>query len=108
MAHILPFDRITDRDGAAVGGKGFQLAKLVQAGLPVPPGFCIKAESLEGLHDPAIRSMIVEAYRALGGGAVAVRSSAVVEDSAEFSYAGQFETILPVEGETQVLTAIER
>src|SRR6187200_1024396 len=108
MAHILPFDRITDHDRASVGGKGFQLARLAQADLPVPPGFCITPESLEGLHDPTIRTLIIEAYRALGGGVVAVRSSAILEDSAELSFAGQFETVLGVEGEPEIVAAIQR
>src|SRR5262245_54183147 len=107
MAIILPFEQITESDRRAVGGKGYQLARLVQAGLPVPAGFCIKAEALEGLHDPTIRAAILKSYRALGGGSVAVRSSAVVEDLAEFSFAGQFATILGARSETEVLAAVQ-
>jgi pyruvate,water dikinase len=108
MPSILRFEQITERDRAAVGGKGYQLARLAQAGLAVPPGFCVTTEALEDLHDPAIREAILVAYRALSGGPVAVRSSAVIEDSAEFSFAGQFETILNIDGDEPVLDAIGR
>jgi pyruvate,water dikinase len=39
---------------------------------------------------------------------VAVRSSATAEDSADASFAGQLDTILGVQGETQVLEAIKQ
>jgi rifampicin phosphotransferase len=108
MPATLPLDQVTDHDRASVGGKAFQLAKLIQAGLPVPPGFTIKAEALESLHDPSMRAEILAAYRDLGGGPVAVRSSAVFEDSAEISFAGQFETVLDVRGEDALIAAVER
>ncbi len=50
---------------------------------------------------------ILEAYRRLGGGLVAVRSSATVEDLAEASFAGQQSTFLNVEGEEQVVRAVQ-
>jgi pyruvate,water dikinase len=46
---------------------------------------------------------IRDAYRRLGGGLVAVRSSATSEDHLDASFAGQYETILNVQGE-KVLT----
>lgn len=51
----------------------------------------------------AIRS----AYRKLGGGPVAVRSSATAEDTAEASFAGQQATFLNVEGEEAVVRAVQ-
>jgi pyruvate, water dikinase len=44
--------------------------------------------------------------KAMGGGAVAVRSSATAEDLPEASFAGQQETFLNVRGEAQVLKAM--
>ncbi|MBI2871849.1 MAG: phosphoenolpyruvate synthase [Chloroflexi bacterium] len=49
----------------------------------------------------------VEAYRKLGGGLVAVRSSATAEDLPEASFAGQQATFLNVSGEADLLTAIQ-
>src|SRR3989304_592893 len=49
---------------------------------------------------------IKEAYRQLGGGAVAVRSSATAEDLKEASFAGQQATFLNVTGEDAVVEAV--
>ncbi|MFF4948417.1 PEP/pyruvate-binding domain-containing protein [Streptomyces chattanoogensis] len=48
------------------------------------------------------------AYRELGGGAVAVRSSATAEDLPEATFAGQQDTFLHVVGEREVLDAVRR
>ena len=50
---------------------------------------------------------IVEAYRALGQGPVAVRSSATAEDLPDASFAGQQRTYLNVEGVDQVLETVK-
>src|SRR5687767_11712800 len=52
-------------------------------------------------------SEIVNAYRQLGRGSVAVRSSATAEDLAQASFAGQQETYLNVEGEAEVVRAVQ-
>ena len=51
---------------------------------------------------------ITEAYAALGGGPVAVRSSATAEDLPEASFAGQQETYLNIEGAANVVQAVRR
>jgi pyruvate,water dikinase len=51
---------------------------------------------------------VLQAYRQLGGGAVAVRSSATAEDLPKASFAGQQETLLNIEGETALLAALRR
>src|SRR5262245_45571618 len=50
---------------------------------------------------------IKEAYRALGEGAVAVRSSATAEDLPEASFAGQQSTFLNVVGDDNVVRAVQ-
>ncbi len=54
-----------------------------------------------------IAKEIKEAYEKLGGGLVAVRSSATAEDLPEASFAGQQRTFLNVQGESELLTAIQ-
>ncbi|MGE5609694.1 MAG: PEP/pyruvate-binding domain-containing protein, partial [Bacillota bacterium] len=48
------------------------------------------------------------AYQQLGGGSVAVRSSATAEDLSEASMAGQYETFLDIVGEQSLLDAIHK
>jgi pyruvate,water dikinase len=113
------------RDAVTAGGKGASLAAMTAAGLQVPPGFVIPSWTLErsidaerlrelvrdGDHEEAMalvraadppREEISRAYADLGGGPVAVRSSASAEDSEAASYAGQQETYLNVVGTESV------
>lgn len=53
-----------------------------------------------------IRGSVVAAYRALGGGSVAVRSSATAEDLPGAAFAGQQDTYLDVRGEDAVVEAV--
>ena len=59
-----------------------------------------------------LREAILAAYRRLGSAlgtpkiSVAVRSSATAEDTAQFSFAGMFESFLNVEGDTELLQRI--
>ena len=56
---------------------------------------------------PPLAKAILSSYKALGGGYVAVRSSATAEDLAEASFAGQQSSYLNVAGDAQLLTAVE-
>src|SRR5438045_575752 len=97
-SEIGPLEVIGRAEAALVGGKALRLGLLIQAGLPVPPGFCITTTAylrLQGRSprdDPTLRAALGEAYHRLGDGPVAVRSSATVEDSFAASFAGQQET----------------
>ncbi len=51
---------------------------------------------------------IADAYQALGGSFVAVRSSATAEDTAETSFAGMNETFTNVRGQAQLIDAVRR
>src|SRR4030043_1983606 len=55
-----------------------------------------------------IATEIRDAYRQMGRGLVAVRSSATAEDLPEASFAGQQQTYLNVEGEDEVLHAVHK
>jgi phosphoenolpyruvate synthase/pyruvate phosphate dikinase len=98
-------------DAALAGGKAASLSALA-ARYDVPPGFVV---ALPGAAlDRAARGAVVAAYRALAERCgveeppVAVRSSAIDEDGAAASFAGQHDTFLNVSGADQVWWAIAR
>jgi pyruvate,water dikinase len=96
---ILTLDDLGD---SPVGGKAEGLAKLVRLGLPVPRAFVIVGATPGNLPED-----LADHYAQLGGTAVAVRSSALGEDSADASFAGQYETVLDVTGIDALRTAID-
>jgi pyruvate,water dikinase len=114
MTDLRAFADIEPTDRNAVGGKGLSLGFMARAGLPVPAGFCVTSAAHRRLHgrslqsEPAFLEQMAAAYRALGGGPVAVRSSAAAEDGAVTSFAGQQETILGVCGEAAVCDAVAK
>jgi rifampicin phosphotransferase len=105
---ILFFNKIAPEQLHLVGGKGLNLGRLARAGLPVPPGFVITTEAYRRREEEDLAGAILTAYQELGGGPVAVRSSATAEDLERASFAGQQETFLNVQGEQPLLDAIRR
>jgi rifampicin phosphotransferase len=93
---------------SGVGGKGLNLGRMAQAGLPVPPGFVITTEAFRLGATFEVTAAIREAYAGLGSPPVAVRSSATAEDLEDASFAGQQDTFLNVSGEGAVLDAVRR
>jgi rifampicin phosphotransferase len=120
---------------AFVGGKGGNLARLAQAGFPVPDGFVITTAAyraflasnaiivedvprsdadLEQLRTRiadapiphGLSAQILAAYDRLGAPAVAVRSSGTAEDLEGASFAGQHDTFLDSSGAEALLTAV--
>jgi rifampicin phosphotransferase len=107
------------RDTALAGGKAVNLGRLGRAGFPVPNGFVITtraynhARSINGLGNigelPSdVAEEVASAYKTMGKGPVAVRSSATAEDMAAASMAGQYETFLNIDGEPPLLDAVLR
>ncbi|TDC65562.1 pyruvate, water dikinase [Micromonospora sp. KC207] len=89
-----------------VGGKAAGLGELIRGGERVPPGFCVTTEAYRSGVIP--QAEIVDAYERLGGGPVAVRSSATAEDLPDASFAGQQDTVLDVTGTAELIAAIEK
>ncbi|MDX6487061.1 MAG: rifampicin phosphotransferase, partial [Gaiellaceae bacterium] len=85
---ILELDEI---DLETAGGKAMGLARLVELGLPVPPAVVVPAGAAFDETAAVVARL---------GEPLAVRSSAVGEDAADRSFAGQFETRLGVDAET--------
>ncbi|MEV0584559.1 PEP/pyruvate-binding domain-containing protein [Nonomuraea sp. NPDC050310] len=101
--------RLADIDASMtelVGGKAAGLGELINAGENVPDGFCLTVEPYLAGEIPA--KDLLAAYERLGGGRVAVRSSATAEDLPEASFAGQQDTYLDVEGERPLIDAVGR
>jgi pyruvate,water dikinase len=53
-----------------------------------------------------VAAAVLDAYRRMGGGPVAVRSSATAEDLPDLSFAGQQDTLLGVQDEPALLAAV--
>lgn len=87
---------------AVAGGKARGLARLLAAGLAVPPG-------IVAVLDPAdpLPPALAERCASLGG-PWAVRSSADQEDGADLSFAGQFESVLGVRDQEGLRDALAR
>jgi pyruvate,water dikinase len=94
---------LTEAPPVEAGGKALGLARLARMGLQIPAGFVVV-----GAEPGRLPEGLDQAYRELGGGPVAVRSSATDEDGESASFAGQFDTILGVEGKDAVRQAVER
>ncbi|ADG73374.1 pyruvate phosphate dikinase PEP/pyruvate- binding protein [Cellulomonas flavigena DSM 20109] len=94
---------LPDAVASTCGAKAAHLATLLRAGLPVPAGVVVP---FARDTDATLRDDLRAALAHLGGGPVAVRSSARGEDGADASGAGQHETVLAVRGADAVLDAV--
>lgn len=98
---------------AVVGGKAASLSRLA-ALHAVPPGFAIAAVPALDCPIDALAPSIERAYHGLAERcgaahpAVAVRSSALDEDGADASFAGQHDTYLNIRGVDAVIDAVRR
>jgi pyruvate,water dikinase len=125
-------DQLRRDDESSFGGKSASLGELLAAGIPVPGGFALStaaysafasddavvaaisdgaapaiSDAMRAAEMPAkVVDEIARAYEALGQPPVAVRSSAIGEDSEDATFAGQQETFLWVRGAEQVCEAV--
>lgn len=112
MSNIVKsFNELTPELQAFAGGKGGMLSKMVQAGYPVPEGFVILPEAFQGekLSNEAWSEILVLLNiirKSHEGAQFAVRSSALSEDSAQASFAGEFETVLNVKADKDIQEAV--
>lgn len=124
---------LTEAATDTCGGKAGALGALMRAGLPVPDGFVVPfavygaaVRDLDLAHvvteaggadaarrmlehhpvNPDVIEALGRAISGLGEAPVAVRSSAANEDNGDASAAGQHESILAVQGRTEVVDAV--
>ena len=106
---VRTFGELTTEQLSLAGGKGGTLAHLWRVGYPVPDGFVILPDGFVGdkLASDAWSQVQTHLHRMRKGGtAFAVRSSALSEDSATASFAGEFETVLDVHTDEMIREAI--
>lgn len=100
-------------DAAVVGGKAANLSRLASMDHRVPDGFSIPVTVMNEAHPSELRDEVNAAIsdlmrrHGLPSLVAAVRSSAVDEDGAAASFAGQHETYLNVLGADAIIEAIE-
>ena len=94
-------------DESLYGAKAVGLGDAMRAGLPVPPGIAVSGDMVDAVAsgDEAAIAEVVELVRSLST-PLAVRSSAVDEDSADASFAGQHLTLLNVASVDGVSAAV--
>jgi hypothetical protein len=95
------------REHAIFGSKAVGLGDAARGGLPVPPGLALSGPIVEAMasgEDGALAE-VAQSVRSLPG-PFAVRSSAVGEDSAGASFAGQHVTLLNVPSADAVPDAV--
>lgn len=105
MKKIVPLAKA--HDDAIFGSKAVGLGQAARGGLPLPPGVALSGsivEAVAGGEERAIKK-VAKSVRPLRG-PLAVRSSAVDEDSAEASFAGQHLTLLNVPSSEELSSAL--
>jgi phosphoenolpyruvate synthase/pyruvate phosphate dikinase len=101
-------------DVAVVGGKAANLSRLARVYHRVPDGFSIPVTLMNKAHPLELRRDIERAIsdlmacHSLPELVAAVRSSAVDEDGATASFAGQHETYLNIVGADSIVAAVTR
>jgi len=102
---VVPFAKASEK--SLFGSKAVGLGDAARQGLPVPPGVALSGDLVEAVasgDDKAIEK-VAKAIASLSP-PFAVRSSAVDEDSAAASFAGQHLTLLNVHSATDVPSAV--
>jgi pyruvate,water dikinase len=104
---VVPFKKASER--SLFGSKAVGLGDAARQGLPVPPGVALSGDLVEAVAsgDGSAIEKLAKAIAALTP-PFAVRSSAVDEDGASASFAGQHLTLLNVHSAADVADAVRQ
>ena len=105
MNEVVPLEEAFD--DAVFGSKAVGLGQAARAGIPLPPGVALSGpivEAVAGGEEGAIQEVTRSVLPLRGP--LAVRSSAVDEDGADASFAGQHLTLLNVPSSDAVSAAV--
>jgi pyruvate,water dikinase len=102
-----PLSLTEQLNGCLFGGKASSLAAATRAHLPVPAGVALSFGFVDAVAagDTEARRQLAAIFHTLGAPLVA-RSSAVGEDSAQATFAGQYVTRLNLRSESQLIDAV--
>jgi pyruvate,water dikinase len=104
---VIAVPLIEATDASRFGGKSVELGSALRSGLPVPDGIALSVELVDAVAaGQAVAIGVVHEVFARLGGAVAARSSAVGEDGASASFAGQHATKLNVVSAEALVRAV--
>ena len=105
MAGVVPLAEAYDE--SEFGSKAVGLGEAARSGLPLPPGVALSGPVVEAIASGDSQAIqdVAQLVEPLGS-PLAVRSSAVDEDGAEASFAGQHMTLLNVPGMSGVEDAL--
>ncbi len=107
MKRVVPLEKALD--ATIFGSKAVGLGQAIRDGLPVPPGVALSGAIVEAVaagEQSAIKE--VDKWIRPLGGPLAVRSSAMDEDGAAASFAGQHLTLLNVPSAEEVSSALSK
>ena len=107
MKLVVPLEKAVD--DTIFGSKAVGLGQAIRDGLPVPPGVALSGAIVEAVA-AGDRSALREVARWVSplGGPLAVRSSAIDEDGATASFAGQHLTLLNVPSVDELAPALSK
>jgi phosphohistidine swiveling domain-containing protein len=108
---VVSLDDEISQDPSLTGGKSAALARGRIAGLSTLPGVVLTTafcDAVDAGAEVASHPAVKEAFDLAGGDrqSLVARSSSVVEDMAESSMAGQFESIIGIEGFDAFVSAV--
>lgn len=106
MKTVVPLDKA--HDDSVFGSKAVGLGEAARGGIPLPPGVALSGEIVEAVASGEAGA-IKKVAKSVGSlpSPLAVRSSAVDEDGAEASFAGQHLTLLNVPSSDDVGSALK-